>query len=157
MKSAAALATAAIALGLAACAKPPTSPNVGQAASGELSLKLTVDKTAVHIGDELHITLTAQNNGLSPINITSRSGALMLVTLWEYDKVRGWVRVKQYPEASTFQLVPWRLKARSERTFESDIPVEQDWPTDRMLRLTAELNGQPQLRPYVMITVAAAQ
>ncbi len=141
----------------AGCAAPepqPVDPGEPQMAEADgLQLKLEVSDHEVAVGDKLKVTLTAVNTHDEPINITSRTGALMLVHIWR-ETWAGWTTVKKYPEAATMAIVPWTLEAGEQREFDMDLTVGRDWPTAETIRLSAKLNGRPDVRPTVEIDVA---
>lgn len=129
-------------------------PDVSRVAeSDNLRLTLDVSERQVAIGDKLTVRLTARNTGSEPIDITARSGALMLVRIWRETPV-GWTTVKQYPEAAIMIIRPWTLEAGEQRQFDMALTVDKDWPTAETIRLTAELNGRDDVRAGVKIEVA---
>jgi hypothetical protein len=140
------------------CATPgPSGPAVDEATSQGLKATLSVDRQFVHPGDSLHVTLTARNLTPHPMEITARSGARLLVTVWKYESIKGWQRIDQYPQAATFQLVPWKLAPFEQHTLDMTLPVSAGWPSNEMLRLTAELNGRPDARPHVLVKVLSPE
>ncbi len=158
MRHAAPLIALALAgLLLAGCTPGPAvdapSPVTATAAGQDLRVQVTVQPRTVRIGEPLHVSLIATNTSEDqPVTITSRTGALMLVTVWEHDN-RTWQQVRQYPEAAIQVLSPWTLGPGESRTFEMTVPVEPGWPEAKRVRITAHLNGRPQLQPGVITTV----
>lgn len=158
MRMAAFLALLAVATGAAGCGKPaPTGPAISTASSGDLKTTLAIDREFARVGQTLHVTLMARNTGIHTLQIEARTGAPMLVTIWKYDVLKGWQRIGQYPEAAIFQLTPWKLGPFAQRTFEMDVPVGQSWPTNENIRLSAELNGRPDARPYLLVKVLTGE
>jgi hypothetical protein len=136
------------------CGKPAeTTLTTASAADRDLKTTMTVDRQFARAGQDLHITLTARNTGLHTMEISARNSAPMLVTLWRYDSLKGWQRIAEYPQAAAFQLSPWKLSPFGQRTFEMTVPVDDTWPTNESIRLSAELNGRPDARAYVLVKV----
>lgn len=150
------LAGLGLPLGCTQAPEPGPSPTVDVERQGDLALRLEVDRQQVRVGESLELTLTATNTGEQPMRIEATSGAEVIVTIWRR-QWNDWIRVKEYPEAAIQVLSPWTLGAESERTFTRSIPVQPDWPVLEQMRLTTELNGRPDVRPEVMITVQPRQ
>ncbi|MGC9455100.1 MAG: hypothetical protein ACP5HU_09580 [Phycisphaerae bacterium] len=129
----------------------PEAPRVAE--SDNLRLTIDVSDRQVAVGDKLTVNLTAENIGSEPVAITARSGAKMIVRIWEKTPA-GWTTVKQYPEAAIMVLTPWALQAGEQKQFDMELQVDKDWPTAETIRLTAELNGRPELRAGAKIDVA---
>lgn len=130
--------------------KAPEDPLTQRAAIGDLAATIGVDRGSVRVGESLTVRLTAENVGNDPIQINATSAALMRVTVWEYDGQR-WQPTKRYPEVAAQVMTPWALAPKASREFATTIPVEPDWPVLQNVKITAELNGRPDVRPYVMV------
>lgn len=140
------------------CAPPPVQDIlIGEAVSGDLEAVVTVDRRTAHLGQTIGVTLTVRNTSRDPIPVESRTAAPMIVTVWNYDSEKRWRRVKEYPQVSIFQRTLWVLSGKEERTFAMKVPVEPDWPARQLVKLTAELNGRTDARPYVLVEIRRKQ
>ncbi|NQU76345.1 MAG: hypothetical protein HQ546_08555 [Planctomycetes bacterium] len=131
-----------------------TQLSTGKAIGGDLSTTVMVDRRIARIGDKLDISLMAENTSSDPIPVEADTTAPMLVTVWRYNMANGWQRAKVYPEVSITQRSAWVLQRHEKRKFFMTVPVEPDWPTLELLRITAELNGRPDVRPFVLIEIS---
>lgn len=131
---------------------PETGPATGRAKTDGLVLRLSLDRTEVLVGEQVEATVTARNTGEQPRRIEARTGALVYLRVWGYDGI-NWIEEKQYPQAATMVLTPWTLEPGRTRTWTFTLPVEPDWPTYQRARITAELNGVPELLAAVPIEV----
>ena len=118
--------------------------------SADLSVAIAVHQQQVVPGEQLHVEVTARNLTKKPITINARSGAPVYVRIWQ-DAGRD--EVERYPRTEMMVARPWTLAPRAERSFVLSIPVEPNWPTGEILRVTAELNGRGDLTPSVHIEV----
>ncbi len=141
-----------LAAGCSAQPQTAVTANAATAVSNGLALSVEIDKSCFVVGDKVSIKLTARNTTDHPIRITAPNSSPYLICVWK-DNSLAWERILTYPKAAMMVINPWTLEANSERTFFVSVPVEPDWPTNELLRLSCELNGRPDLAPYVMITV----
>ncbi len=149
-----ALIAAAVTVG-AGCPAPGPTPLGGQATSGDLLATIDVDTRIVRPGDTVNVTLTVRNTGGEPMVIEAPTSAPIIVAVWRYDLRFGWRRVREYPETALYRLTTWTLTpgGEGERTYEMPLTVEKDWPVLNRAKITAELNGRPGARPFVLIDV----
>jgi hypothetical protein len=120
-----------------------------------LRLELEVSDHDLTVGDTFTVRATAGNTGREPVDITARSGALLIVRIWQETPV-GWTTVKRYPEAAIMIIQTWTLAPGERRPFEMDLTVGKDWPTAETIRLTAELNGRDDVRAATEIRVVGS-
>jgi hypothetical protein len=120
-----------------------------------LRLELQVSDHELAVGDTFTVHATARNTGAEPIGITARSGALLIVRIWQETPV-GWTTVKRYPEAAIMVIQPWTLAPGEQRAFEMKLTVGKDWPTAETLRLSAELNGRNDVRATTDIRITGS-
>ena len=123
-------------------------------ASGPLSASITTDRRTAAVSESVRVTLTVRNTSREPIPIEAASTAPMFVSVWRYVAAEGWLRVKEYPEAVIARRRAWVLEGREEKTFSMTVPVEPDWPTRQLIKLTAELNGRTDARPYILLEIS---
>lgn len=137
------------------CATPPApvAANANTAVSNGLAVKIELDNTDVAVGDKIMIKLTARNMTGKPMRIKAPTSAPYIISVWRNTDL-AWERVRTYPEAAMMVISPWTLDANSTRTFFVRVPVEPDWPTNELLRLSCELNSRPAAAPFVVITVS---
>jgi hypothetical protein len=131
----------------------PTAAGPATVTRESLQVSISADRYTVKVGEQVHVTVTARNLSRTPIQIESATAAPVIVTLWRYDRAKGWVRVRQFPTAPLRRHSRWELGKKEQRTFRIDLPVEPDWPSLTTLKLSAELNGRPDARPHVFVYV----
>jgi len=117
-----------------------------------LAVTIESSQPTVRAGEELRLVVTVRNTTRRAVRIDARSGAPVYLRLWRNAGLY-WNQVKRYPEAATMILSPWSLPARQQRQFVLALPVEPDWPTGESLKITAEINGRPELEPSVRVIV----
>ena len=125
---------------------------VSQAVKDGLGVELRVPRRSLVRGETVPITVTARNLGKKEMVIPATSGALVYVILWRKTAV-GWERVKRYPETAVPVASTWRLAPGAAQPFPLNLPIAPDWPVGEPLRLTAELNGRPEVKPGGIIQV----
>lgn len=142
----------ALAVGVTGCPDRMDRPwNTMQ--KGGLEVRLQLAERHYLVGDQVKVTVEARNTGGEPIRIPADTGARVLVKVYQHTGT-GWEQVKRYPQAATMVMSPWTLEpGAAAGPFELVVPVEPDWPTNEILRLTAELNGRPDVAPGVAITI----
>ena len=159
MRTATAMVAAVLCLGTLGCAGaagPKGPAEVWKDARGGLVLQVRVPNRLVVRGEVLPVEVTAVNRTREDMIIRADSGALVYVTLWRRGAV-GWEEIKRFPETTVLKARPWKLSAGRSHTFTLNVRVSPDWPTNEPLRLTAELNGRPELRVGGVITVFATR
>ena len=140
-----------LAANLVGCAVPgPEATNTVRAADG-LAVSIETAKRAFVAGERLNVLVTAKNHGGAK-TIGAVSGAPAYVRLLQHVGI-GWEEVRRYPETEMMVISPWQLEAGQKRQFILPLTVEPDWPVGELLRLTAELNGRPDVAPGVVIEV----
>jgi len=139
----------------AGCARQsqPVTANANTVVSDGLAVNIELDKTALVVGEAVMVKLTARNMTDQPIRIVSPTRSPHVIRVWRNTGL-AWDKVKAYPEAAMMVVSPWTLDAGADRTFFVRVPVEPDWPTAELLRLTGEFNGRPDAAPGVAITVS---
>ena len=121
-----------------------------------LTVELHLPRRLLVRGETVPVTVVARNLTKDEMVIPATTGALVYVTLWRNTEV-GWEQVKQYPESAAQVATPWRLAGTSAQSFPLNLRVAPDWPTGEPLRITAELNGRPEVAPGGIIQVFLTQ
>ncbi len=124
-----------------------------EVASGPLLASIATDRRSAEVGQSVRVTLIVRNTSGDPIPVEAASTAPMFVSVWRYVAAEGWLRIKEYPEAVIARRQAWVLEGREEKSFSMTVPVEPDWPTRQLIKLTAELNGRTDARPYVLMEI----
>ncbi len=127
----------------------------GSASNAGLSLDVTVPARTACWGDTMEVIVIARNTSRRDIVINADSQAPVLVTISRRTSV-GWRKVLEFPRSSVRVANLWTLTAGGARAFTLELPVERDWPTGEDLRLTAQLNGRPDVAPGVIIYICPA-
>ncbi|MCD6303709.1 MAG: hypothetical protein J7M21_01960 [Planctomycetes bacterium] len=154
----AALASVAVLFMLAAAgcvhkAELQADDEVTNVAAGQgLQVKLQLARRYFRSGEQVRVTVTAVNTTARPIEITSPTGAPVLVRITRASRLAP-EEIKVYPRTTTSNILSWTLPAGRSRTFVLMVPVEPDWPVNEILFLSAELNGYPAIAPSVAIMV----
>jgi hypothetical protein len=117
-----------------------------------LGATLTIPTRNYRIGDKVPASITVTNTTDEPATIRATTGAPIYLHVERWTGL-AWEPVLTFPEAAIMVMSPWTLKPGASRTFEMTLTVEPDWPTNEMLRLVAEVNGRPQLRPALTFEV----
>ncbi len=140
---------------VAGCSQPvPVGPVPGsETAGGHLSATLRTSTIAATVGDEIALTLTVANTGDEPLQIEATTAAPMIVTVWRHDRVVGWRRLREYPGVSVRIRNSWQLEPGEPKTLTMTVPVETDWPVLETLKISAELNGRTDTRPFVLVEI----
>jgi len=125
---------------------------VNSAERDGLVVEIELTRREFAVGQTMPVTVTALNTTRRDLDILASTGAPVYVKVWRNIGV-GWEEVKRYPQAAVMVMSPWSLEARGRRTFPLSVPVEPDWPTNEPLRVTAELNGRPEVAPGIIIRV----
>lgn len=129
---------------------------VAQETKAALMVELRLPRRNLVRGETLPVTVVARNLTKEEIVIPAETGALVYVTLWRRTEA-GWEQVKRYPQMSAQVLSHWRLPPKSSQNFPLKLPVAPDWPTGEPLRITAELNGRPEIKAGGIIQVFLTQ
>jgi hypothetical protein len=147
---------------LSACQPEPTAPDrpappvpdATTATGRAKALALTLDLPAhtFRTGQTFQARIVASNTTDIPINIHARTAAPFYLHVYAHDG-GSWQRVETYPQAAAMVLSDWTLPAGQERTFTPTLRVEPSWPTGKLLRLEAVLNGRDDVNPFVTIEV----
>ena len=144
---------------LAGCYEPvePTAPippdtRTATAAGDDLIVTLGLPKTTFETGERFRVSILAANQTDQRLRIQADSGAPYFVSLWRYTGT-GWDKIKRYPVTPQMVLSEWYLAPFGTRRFAPMVTVEPDWPTRELLRLQVELNGRPDVAPWVSIEV----
>jgi len=127
-------------------------PAQNTATAGQLALTIHVPKRDFARSEKLPVVIVARNLGKKTLQITAPTNTPCLLRVWRHTGL-AWEHVRRYPPAEMRTQLPWKLQGRSSRTFNRTIIVEPDWPTGEILRLTAELNGLPEIVPGVNIRI----
>jgi hypothetical protein len=158
MKAAGTLTALLLVTILAGCSVEPgaggpaaAAPDRARSKDG-LELSLSIPKARLRPGQHAEATVTAVNRSRQPITIPAASNAPVYLRLWRYTGY-SWEQFKQLPEASALLMKPWRLEPGQKKDFPVAFEVTLDWPTAERLRMTAELNGRPDVRPDVLLKV----
>ncbi len=152
MRTLAIVLTAALAAAATGCAQPPAQdPNAvgilqSKTAGDGLTVTLRAPMRDVAVGDTLPVAIIATNKSDKDIAVKATTGAEAYVAIARNTPI-GWEETKRYPEAATMVVNPWVLKAGESRTFTLNLPVTKEWPTNESLRLSAALNGRPDVAP----------
>ncbi len=135
----------------------PTAQGILQSESKDgLEVELRVPRRDLVRGETVPVTVIVRNQTKNELVIPAQTGALVYISLWR--KTDGsWEQFKRYPEMATQVLSPWRLAPKAEQSFSLPLPVAPDWPTGEPLRITAELNGRPEVAPGGIIEVFRTQ
>jgi hypothetical protein len=145
----------------AGCNEPPASISTPvnsleiaevTATSDDLSVTLRLPRKQYTLGDELPVMMFAANRGSDGIRLSSSTSAPYQLFL-EQATPLGWEIFKTYPEASAMVLSEWTLMPGENRTIQTKLLVERDWPTLENLRLRACLPSRPDVAPAVHIEV----
>ncbi len=149
------LVTVLGAFAAAGCSQPQTAitANAATVVSNGLAVGVELDRSCYVMGEKVAVKLTVRNTTDRPIRIKAPTSAPYLICLWRNNGL-AWERIRTYPEIAMMVVSQWTLDANSDRTFFVSIPVEPDWPTNELLRLSCELNGRPDAAPFVVITVS---
>ncbi len=142
-------------MGLAICGCKKTELASGITNTTEVSgLALTVEvpKRIFTVGEQFTLAITASNTTKEPIEIVATNSALVYVRILRYNGV-AWREVKRYPETSAMVISPWTLPKRATRRFDMQLTVEPDWPMGENVRITAELNGRPEVSAGLSIEI----
>jgi len=118
-----------------------------------LKVTIKVPKRSFVTGERFQVLITADNTTRHPIRIPAASGAPVYVRIWRHTGL-SWEEVKRYPEAATTIMTPWTLQPHQQWTRIMNLTVEPDWPTDELLRITAELNGREDASPALTVEVS---
>ena len=118
-----------------------------------LQAELFVDRRSATVGDVIHLTFTARNVQREASRIESATANPLIVTLWRYDAAKDWIRLEEFPAAPLRQHQSWLLDGGDDRTFSVELPIGPHWPALETLKLSAELNGRPDVRPHVFLYV----
>jgi len=119
---------------------------------GGLQVGMKLPKTGFVTGETFNVVVTAKNVSDEPVTIDAASGSQVYVRIHRYTGMT-WDEVKRYPETATMLMKPWTLQPGQQQSWKLMIPVEPDWPTAEGLRITAELNGRPEVSPVIAIEV----
>jgi hypothetical protein len=135
---------------LSACQQnkiPAAQPGIHDTKMAD-GLSVTVDTPQRNVvrGQSLQVTVTAKNTSDKPIEIVAANGAPVIVTLARKTSA-GWETVKTFPENATQVTQKWTLQPKAERKFPLTLPLSADLPTGEPLRLTAKVNGRPDVAP----------
>ncbi|MFB3892135.1 MAG: hypothetical protein ACE15C_08950 [Phycisphaerae bacterium] len=142
---------------LAGCTEIKPAPIVGQGntvKSKDLAVRVEVPAKVFYVGQRFTVKVTATNLTDSPLTITARRGAPVYVHLSRFTGLFE-EEFQTYPEAALMVMSQWTLAPHEAKTFPLDLVVAPDWPRGEPLHLTAEINGRPDLRPMVVITIAS--
>ena len=106
-----------------------------------LGLTLVLPNRQFTTGQTIQARVIAENLTSQPITINSPTGALVVMRLLRHTGL-FWQDVRSFPESTTMVLTTWTLRGGQQREFIVSLRVEPNWPTQEVLRLTAELNGR---------------
>lgn len=137
-------------------APPPTNATTATDHADGLALTLDLPAETFRTGETFQARIVARNTTDKDIDIQARSAAPVYLHVNAHDGV-SWKRVETYPQAAAMVLSDWPLPAGQERTFTRTLRVEPSWPTGKLLRLQAELNGRDDVNPFVTIEVLPKQ
>jgi len=126
------------------------------AAKGGLFLEMSLPERQYALGDTIPVTVVAVNESKEEMVLKATSGALMYLTLWRHTPV-GWEQLKRFPETAVMIPSPWKLPPGGSNKFPVNLEVTPDWPKSEQLKLTAELNGRPDLKAEGLIEVFASR
>jgi hypothetical protein len=121
-----------------------------------LSVRLELPMRNLYWGQSVTATVVATNTSGRAITVQRPTQAPVLVKVWRHT-VAGLEEVKRLPAASVMVAGTWKLEPGASRTFTLELPVERDWPTGEPLRITAELNGRPDVMAGGVIQVFSTQ
>jgi len=133
-------------------AAPVTDLNANTVQRSGLAVTLKLDRRSFVAGQTVRVALAARNVTQARIPIDATSGTPVFVRLWRNAGL-GWEVVRTYPQSALMIASPWTLPPGAVRTFELRLPVEPDWPTGELLRLTGELNGRPDAQAVLTISI----
>lgn len=117
--------------------------------AGGLTATIQMPTRFYSVGDAFSVVVTIVNSSQQAQLIGPSTGAAVYVKVMRWVP-QGWVEVKRYSSAAS---KPWTLSPGSSRSFPIPLHVESDWPTDEPLRITAEINGRPDLAPGIVVQV----
>ena len=152
MKAAMASAVLATVTMLGGCADPAAAMKYRPGAKDGLALTLSISQATPRIGDRVKALVTAANTSKTPIVISADTTAVVLLDIWR-PAGPSWDRFKRLPETARTKLTIWRLEPGQVKTFELMMEVTPDWPTAETMRVTAHLNGRPDLADEVVLRV----
>jgi len=157
IRIAATLLCLALPAALAGCTQQTLDDRpVNAVRKGDLDVRIELPRRHYLVGETMDVTVTAHNHGDQPVFVPAGSGAKVLVRVYCHAGT-GWELAKRYPQAATMVISPWSLApGETAGPFVLKVPVEPDWPTHEILRVTGELNGLPDVAPGVAVTVATA-
>jgi len=149
------LPIAGLLLASAGCPPPgstPGGPTAHTASAKGLVVEMILPRHSFYRGQIIPIRVVARNTTGRDMVIEADSGALVYIAVWRR-ATGAWERVRRYPEAAVMVVRPWKLQAGQAHTFPMNVKVAPDWPTGELLRLTAELNGRPDVVAEATIDV----
>lgn len=141
--------------GAGGCASVGPQPIGNTVEIDGLAVTVEVPKRQLQVGQQFRVLVTVENRTKEAMRIPAASGAPYYIRIWRHTGL-AWEEVKRYPEAVTMIMSPWTLEGKSTRTFAPILTVAPDWPTNELLRITAELNGREQASPGVNVEVLPA-
>ena len=109
-------------------------------AVGDVSVDLSVSNPLPTVGETLEVVVVATNHTDQVIRIVSPDSGLVILRLGR-ETIPGWTEYMHFPETVLMALHPWALQPGEAREFKTSLPIDQRWPPNEALRLTAELNG----------------
>ena len=118
-----------------------------------LTVSLRLPKSRYTPGEDIPVTILATNRSRDGIRFRSSTSAPFQIAL-ERSTPLGWDPMKIYPETSAMVLSEWTLAPGEQRTIETKLLVERDWPTYEDLRLRVTLPGRDDVTPAVHIEIA---
>ncbi len=127
--------------------KPACMPGIHDAKVVDgLSVALDAPQRELVRGQALSVTVTAKNVSKKVIEIVAGNGAPVQVSVARRTAA-GLEVVKTFPENVAQVAMKWSLAPGAERKFPLTLPMSLDLPTGEPLRLTAQLNGRPDVAP----------
>lgn len=117
-----------------------------------LAVSLDIPHQFLVVGEQFELTVTAHNMTRRPMRIDAETGALVYVRIFRHTGL-VWEEVKRYPATAAMIMSPWTLQRTTRRDFVMQMTVEPDWPVGEPLRITAELDGRPDVSPEVIVEV----
>jgi uncharacterized protein (DUF58 family) len=120
-------------------------------------LKVQVELPARNFqtGQTIPVTVRVSNTTGKPIEVTSPTGAPVLVRITRESLMHP-EEIHVYPTSATTNILSYTIPAGEAWKKVLMVPVEPDWPVNEIIYLSAELNGYPAMAPSLAIMIKPA-